>query len=91
MEDFHVALTTNSKPFLHGQELLTTLEANLYLVLVIALKNSSELTFEERKQDSVDDWRILPISFPLFALNKHELSLQRNIPPTSSHSLSHPP
>lgn len=53
----------------HGQELLTTLEANLYLVLLIALKNSSEWTFEKRKKDSVDGWRILSIYFTLFALN----------------------
>jgi hypothetical protein len=75
-----------------GHYLLTTVQANLNLILVVALQNSTERAFKEREEDSVDGWAVILIaSSAIFALYEHELGFQRNISPRCPHSLSHPP
>lgn len=71
---------------------LTTLEANLELILLIPLKNSTKLPFEKRQEDSVYSWPVFVLAFTcVFTLDEHELRLQWNILPAGSHSLRHPP
>lgn len=72
--------------------LLTTLEANLHLILFISLQGSTELALKERKEDGVDGRRIIRIlSIVTLALHQQELCLERDVSPRCSHSLGHPP
>lgn len=71
-------------------ELLTTLKADLQLILVVALKSCTELALKDGEKDSVDSRGVFAFS-SVFALDEHELSLQWNVLSTCSHSLGHPP
>lgn len=63
--------------FFDGHDLLTTVEANLNLIIVVALQNSPERAFKEREEDGVDGWAVILIASlsAIFALYKHELGL----------------